>query len=164
MFSWFPELFFKLKDIQSFKLRIFDPLIYVEVVRYVNLSRWRKILWPTLWSDTIFAPTRIYVEIVLYINFFLRHLGIYFLLLPARIVFGCETQMGIPFEDSSSLLLVPRNYFRWDPCWNFPAGALELIPFGSVRIAFVIYDPWRFLLWGSSLFSPVGVYLNGSVC
>ena len=37
--------------------------------------------------------------------------------------------MGIPFGDSPLLSLVPRTYFRWDSCWNFPAGASELIPF-----------------------------------
>ena len=37
--------------------------------------------------------------------------------------------MGIPFGDSPLLSLVPRTYFRWDSCWNFPVGALELIPF-----------------------------------
>ena len=123
MLSRVPELFFELKGIHSFELRIFDPLIYVEVLRCVNLSRWRKILWTTLWSDSLFAPTRLYVEIVPYIKSFLRHLGIYFLLVPAWIVLGSETQKEIPFEDSSLLSLVPCNYFRWDPCWNFPAGA-----------------------------------------
>ena len=37
--------------------------------------------------------------------------------------------MGIPFGDSPLLSLVPRSYFRWDYCWNFPMSASELIPF-----------------------------------
>ena len=41
-------------------------------------------------------------------------------------------------------LQAPWNYFLLAP----------------VQIAFVIHDPWRFLLGDSSLFSPVGVYLN----
>ena len=51
--------------------------------------------------------------------------------MPDRIVLGRETQMDIPFGDSSLLLLVPRNSFRWDPCWNLPGGASELIMFGA---------------------------------
>ena len=78
-----------------------------------------------------FAPTQIDVEIVPYIKNFFRHLGIYFLLVPARIVLRGETQRIIPFGDSFLLSLVPRNYFRWDLCWNFPAGASELILFGA---------------------------------
>ena len=85
----------------------------------------------TLRSDSLFAPTRLYVEIVLYIKSFLRHLGIYFFLVPDQIVLRRETQMDILFWGYSLLSLVPRNYFRWDPCWNFPAGASELIPFGA---------------------------------
>ena len=37
--------------------------------------------------------------------------------------------MGIPFRDSPLLSLLPRTYFRWDSCWNFPVGASELITF-----------------------------------
>ena len=37
--------------------------------------------------------------------------------------------MGIPFGDTPLLFLVLRNDFLWDSCWNFPAGALELIRF-----------------------------------
>ena len=37
--------------------------------------------------------------------------------------------MGIPFGYSPLLSLVPRTYFRWASCWNFPVGASELIPF-----------------------------------
>ena len=51
--------------------------------------------------------------------------------MPAQIILGRETQMDIPFGGSSLLSLVPWNYFRLDTCWNFPAGALELIPFGA---------------------------------
>ena len=40
----------------------------------------------------------------------------------------------------------PRNYFHLAPVW----------------IAFFIRNPRRFLLGDSSLFSPVGVYLNSS--
>ena len=99
------------------------------IVRYVNLSRWRKFIWPTLRSDSLFAPTQIYVEFVLYIKSFYSHLGIYFLLVPDMIVLGRKIQMGIPFGDSPLLSLVPRTYFRWDSCWNFPVGASELITF-----------------------------------
>ena len=105
--------------------------IYVEVVRYVNLSFWREILWLTLRSDSLFAPTRLYVEIVPYIKKLFRHLGIYFLLLPTRIVLGRETQRRFPFGDSYLLLLVPRNYFRSDIRCNFPADASDLILFGA---------------------------------
>ena len=51
--------------------------------------------------------------------------------MPARIVLGRETQRRLTFGDPSLLLLVPRNYFRWDLRWNFPSGALELISFGA---------------------------------
>ena len=105
--------------------------IYVEVVQYVNLSCWSKFLWPTLRSDSLFAPTRIYVEILLYIKSFYRHLGIYFLLVPTLILLGRKIQMGLPFGDSPLLLLVPRNYFCSASCWKFPVGASELIPFGA---------------------------------
>ena len=37
-----------------------------------NLSCWRKILWLALWSDSLFAPTRLYVEIVPYVEIFLQ--------------------------------------------------------------------------------------------
>ena len=59
------------------------------------------------------------------------HLGIYFLLVPDRVVLGSETQSILLLGDSSFLSLVPRNYFRWDLRWNFPAGASELIKFGA---------------------------------
>ena len=51
--------------------------------------------------------------------------------MPDRIVLGRETQSRFLLGDSSLLSLVPRNYFRWDLRWNFPAGASELIPFGA---------------------------------
>ena len=105
-------------------------MFYVEYEFYVEPS-WSKILWPTLQSDSLFAPTRIYVEILLYIKSFYRHLGIYFLLVPDMIILRRKSQMGIPFGDSPLLLLVLQTYFRWDSCWNFPAGASELIPFGA---------------------------------
>ena len=96
-----------------------------------KLSHWREILGLTLWSDSLFAPTWLYVEIVPYIKVFFRHLGIYVLLVPAQIVLGCETQRRFPFGDSSLLSLVPQDYFRWDLCWNFPAATSELISFGA---------------------------------
>ena len=111
--------------------------IYVEVVRYVNLSRWGKILWPTVWSDSLFAPTRLYVEIVPYIKSFLRHLGIYFLWVPARIVLGSETQRRFPsgflfaFAGTSeliplgSLLESPRRRLGTNSVWR-PFGSLLL--------------------------------------
>ena len=105
--------------------------IYVEVVRYVNLSCWRKILWSTLRSDSLFALTRLYVEIVPYIKKFPQTLRNLF-------PFGARSDCTwawyskeIPFGYSSLLSLVPRNYFRWDICWNFHAGASELILFGA---------------------------------
>ena len=56
---------------------------------------------------------------------------IHMLNLNTRLRVGWKTQRRFLFGDSSLLLLVPRNYFRWDLCWNFPAGASELIPFGA---------------------------------
>ena len=47
------------------------------------------------------------------------------------IVLGRKIQMGIPFGDSPLISLVRRNHFRWDSCWNLPAGASELITFGA---------------------------------
>ena len=135
----------------------FSVRIYVEVVWYVNLSCWSKFLWPTLRSDSLFAPTWLYVEFILYIKSFYRHLGIYFLLVPALIVLGSKIQMGIPFGDSPLILLVPRTYFCWDSCWNFPMGASELIPFVARSDRFCYsrspdIPSWGFLLvlpcWG----------------
>ena len=91
-----------------------------------------------LQSDSLFAPNQLYVEIVLYIKSFYRHLGIYFLLVPALIVLGRKIQMGIPFGDSHLISLVQQNYFWWGSYWNFPAGASELIPF-CVRLDFFCY-------------------------
>ena len=51
--------------------------------------------------------------------------------MPDRIVLGSETQRWRPFGDSSLILLVPWNYFRWYIRWNFHVGASELIPFGA---------------------------------
>ena len=93
--------------------------IYVEVVRYVNSSLWSKFLWPTLWRDSLFAPTRLYVEIVLYIKSFYRHLGFYFLLVPALIVLERKIQARIPFGDS-----LRGFHFAF-------AGTSELLPLGS---------------------------------
>ena len=133
--------------------------IYVEVVRYVNLSRWSKFPWPKLLSDSLFAPTQLYVDILLYIKKFYRHLGIYFNLVPALIVLGRKIQMGIPFGDPPLILLVPRNYFCWYSCWNFPAGTLELIPFGARSDGFFIRNPRRFLLGIPPCFPPLGFTL-----
>ena len=88
-------------------------------------------LWPTLQSDSLFVPTRLYVEIVPYIKKIFRRLGIYFLLVPARIVLRRETQRIFPFGYSYLISLVPWDYFRWDLRWNFPVGASELIPFSA---------------------------------
>ena len=35
----------------------------------------RRTVWPTLRSDSLFAPTRLYVEILPYIHFFLQAPG-----------------------------------------------------------------------------------------
>ena len=51
--------------------------------------------------------------------------------MPAWIVLGSETQRRFLFGDSYLLSLVPRNYFRSDLHWNFPAGTSELIVFGA---------------------------------
>ena len=81
--------------------------------------------------------------------------------------------MEIPFGYSPLLLLVPRTYFRWASCWNFPVGASELIPFVARSDRFCYsrsaeIPSWGFLLvfprWGFTLivcsqgtqFSPVG--------
>ena len=104
--------------------------------------------------DSLFSPTRIYVEIVLYIKSFYRHLGIYFLLVPALIVLGRKIQMGIPFGDSPLLSLVPRNYFHCDSCWNFPAGASELIPFGARSDRFCYSRSPKIPSWGFLLVFP----------
>ena len=122
-----------------------------------------------LQSDSLFASTRLYVEIVPYIKSFLRHLGIYFLLVPARIVLGRETQMEIPFGDSSLLLLVPRNYFCWGTCWNFPASASELIPFGARLDRFCYSQSPEIPFWGFLFVSPlmgftlIGLFARNSV-
>ena len=110
-----------------------------------------------LQSDFFFAPTQFYVEIVPYEKNYFRHLGIHFLLVPAWIIIGRETQRRFPFGDSSLISLVPRNYFRWNLRWNFPASASELIPFGarSDRLCYLRspeISSWGFLLvfpcWG----------------
>ena len=80
-------------------------------------------LWPTLRSDSLFAPTWLYVEIVLYIKNFYRHLGIYLLFVPALIVLGHKIQMGFPFGEFPFLALVQRTYFLWGSYRNFPVGA-----------------------------------------
>ena len=81
--------------------------------------------------------------------------------------------MGIPFGDSPLLLLVPRTYFRWDSCWNYPVGVSELIPFVArsdrfcylrsaeiPSLGFLLVSPrWGFTLIFCSQgtqFSPVG--------
>ena len=134
--------------------------IYVEVVQYVNLSCWSKFLWLTLRSDSFFAPTRLYVEIVIYRKSFYRHLGIYFVLVPALIVLGRKIQMRIPFGDSPLLSLVPQNYFCWYSCWDFPAGASELIPFCARADCFCYLQSPEIPSRRFLLVSPVGVYLN----
>ena len=68
--------------------------------------------------------------------------------------------MGTPFKDPPLLSLVPRTYFRWYSCWNFPVGASELIPFVT-RLDRFCYSrsaeipSWGFLLvfprWGFTL-------------
>ena len=137
--------------------------IYVEVVRYVKLSSWSKFLWPTLRSDFLFAPTRIYVEIVLYRKSFYRHLGIYYLFAPVLIVLGDKIQMGFPFGDSPLLPLVQRNYFRWGSYWNFPVGASELIRFGARLDCFCYSRSPKIPSWGFLLvFPPLGFTLTVS--
>ena len=81
--------------------------------------------------------------------------------------------MRITFGGSPLLLLVPRTYFCWDSCWNFPAGTSELIPFvaSSDRFCYLRYaeiPSWGLLLvfprWGFTLivcllgtqFQPIG--------
>ena len=61
--------------------------IYVEVLRYVNLSRWRKIIWPTLQSDSLCSDSALRRNLTVH-KIFLMHLGIYFLLAPTLIVLG----------------------------------------------------------------------------
>ena len=62
--------------------------------------------------------------------------------------------MWIPFGDYPLLSLVPRNYFRWDSCWNFPAGASELIPFGARSDRFCYSRSPDIHSWGFLLVFP----------
>ena len=160
-FDWSLDLFESLKCFPSyFRTQDFwstaglSVRIYVEVVRYVKLSCWSKFLWPTLWSDSLFAPTQIYVEIVLYIKSFYRHLGIYFLFVPALIVLGHKIQMGFPFRDSPLLPLVHQNYFCCGSYWDFPAVASELIPFGACSDRFCYSRSLEIPSWGFLLVFP----------
>ena len=62
--------------------------------------------------------------------------------------------MGIPFGGSPLFLLVPRTYFRWDSCWNFPVGALGLIPFVARSDCFCYSRSVEITSWGFLLVSP----------
>ena len=52
------------------------------------------------------------------------------------------------------LLLVPRTYFRWESCWNFPAGASELIPFVACLDRFCYSRSAEIPSWGCLLVFP----------
>ena len=113
------------------------------------MSRWREILRLALRIDFIFAPTRIYVEIVHYVKIVLQAPRNLF---PFGASLDCTWEWKSPeipsrgflFAFAGVLGLIPFGA-SLDLRWNFPAGTSELIPFGaSLDIL------WEFAIPGDS--------------
>ena len=141
------------------------------------MSFWRKILRPALWSDSLFYPTRIYVEIIHYVNiypsgtsefiYFWRHLRLY---LGVKI--PGDSFLGIPLcfrwclginslkRQLGSLLEFSRGHLGTNSFWRqlesplgfvIPGDSFSGIPPGFPLLEFTMIVN----LWGTT-FSPVG--------
>ena len=99
------------------------------------MSGWREILRLALRSDFLFAPTRIYIEIVHYVKiypsgtsefiYFWSQLRSYLEVKPLEI-----PSRRFFFAFTGALELIPSGA-SFDIRWNFPLGTSELIPFGA---------------------------------